>query len=158
VQKIQIGLRSKNYGDSIKVGSVETFQGQERRVIIISTVRSENDLLEFDEKYNLGFVANEKRFNVAVTRAKALLIVVGNPRVLETDKKHWLPLLRYCRNNESLIGAEWKEGDANDDSDDELSHYNDNDDDQESEEDADEEETWQVVAAHEAHGFINREE
>uniref|UniRef100_A0A8D3D7W7 RNA helicase n=1 Tax=Scophthalmus maximus TaxID=52904 RepID=A0A8D3D7W7_SCOMX len=67
------------------VGSVEEFQGQERRVILVSTVRSSSSYMDFDTQFQLGFVKNKKRFNVAVTRAKALLIVVGNPRVLNTD-------------------------------------------------------------------------
>ncbi len=41
----------------------------------------------------LGFWRNPKRFNVAVTRAKALLVVVGHPLVLVRDE-HWRELLR----------------------------------------------------------------
>jgi superfamily I DNA and/or RNA helicase len=66
----------------IKVGSVEVFQGQEYRCIIISTVRSEKDKVSTDLRHNLGFVSNPKRFNVAMTRAQALLIVVGCPAIL----------------------------------------------------------------------------
>lgn len=150
VQKIRMGLKKHNM-DDVKVGSVETFQGQERRCIIISTVRSENQLLEHDLKYNLGFVANEKRFNVAVTRAKALLIVIGNPRVLASDKKNWLPFLRYCRDNESWAGDEWDEEDA----DELLTVEQKQDGGKELEE---EDETWDVVADQEACGYINREE
>jgi helicase MOV-10 len=118
-QAHKIGTALKLKGISgVKVGSVETFQGQERRVIVISTVRAENDLVEFDRKYNLGFVANEKRFNVAITRAKALLIVIGHPKVLATDKARWLPLLRFCKENDAWLGESWDE-DA-EDSEDEL--------------------------------------
>ncbi|KDR68378.1 hypothetical protein GALMADRAFT_257029 [Galerina marginata CBS 339.88] len=69
----------------IKVGSVEEFQGQERRVIIISTVRSNKDFVTSDIRRSLGFVANKSRLNVALTRAQALLIVIGNPIVLSLD-------------------------------------------------------------------------
>lgn len=80
---------------------------------MVSTVRSSPNYTEIDKQFNLGFVKNEKvhstntcactlcvytaniilthsflvqRFNVAVTRAKALLIVVGNPTMLNTDE------------------------------------------------------------------------
>ena len=73
------------------------FQGQERRIIIISTVRSSEDYVGFDTRHNLGFLDNPKRFNVAVTRAQALLIVVGNPNILSLDE-HWGALLRLSVN------------------------------------------------------------
>ncbi|XP_034841949.1 RNA helicase Mov10l1-like isoform X2 [Mirounga leonina] len=81
VEKIKILLRNVDLMD-IKVGSVEEFQGQEYLAIIISTVRSNEDRFE-DDRYFLGFLSNSKRFNVAVTRPKALLIVLGNPHVLD---------------------------------------------------------------------------
>ncbi|XP_035677292.1 putative helicase MOV-10 [Branchiostoma floridae] len=98
VQKIQHALRLQNYSD-IKVGSVEEFQGQERLVIIVSTVRStRQEYLKMDKDYNLGFLNNPKRFNVAITRAKALLVVVGNPYTLSRDE-NWGRFLEYCRRN-----------------------------------------------------------
>uniref|UniRef100_G3P529 RNA helicase n=1 Tax=Gasterosteus aculeatus aculeatus TaxID=481459 RepID=G3P529_GASAC len=102
VQKIRKALT--------KVGSVEEFQGQERRVILVSTVRSSPNYLEIDKKFHLGFVKNEKRFNVAVTRAKALLIVVGNPRVLKADDT-WARFIQYCRDEGGYDGYEQVEED-----------------------------------------------
>jgi hypothetical protein len=96
------GALSKNTG--VAVGSCEKMQGQERRVVILSTVRSSAAFQDADQYFNLGFVANPKRFNVAVTRAKALLIVVGNPNVLARDP-HWGGLLRWCISNGGYKGC-----------------------------------------------------
>jgi len=160
VQKIRIALKARDMGD-VKVGSVETFQGQERRCIIISTVRSENALLSHDLRYNLGFVANEKRFNVAVTRAKALLVVIGNPRVLQTDTKNWLPFLRFCRENGSWMGEDWDEAaGSGDDTDEEEDGVVLVDNPSGGKNKASEEENdWEVVTEQfEGLGFVNREE
>lgn len=77
-----------------KVGSVEEFQGQEFKVILLSTVRSNEAAAKADSKYGLGFVASPRRLNVAITRAQALLIIVGNPHLLATDK-YWRSVLAY---------------------------------------------------------------
>ncbi|KAM8830509.1 putative helicase mov-10-B.1 isoform 1-T1 [Synchiropus picturatus] len=110
LQKIQKDLKLKDM-NQLKVGSVEEFQGQERRVILVSTVRSSPDYAEIDKKFHLGFVKNEKRFNVAVTRAKALLVVVGNPRVLKMDPV-WSRFLQYCGDEGGLCGYVHSEEDA----------------------------------------------
>nr|XP_036862625.1 RNA helicase Mov10l1 isoform X2 [Manis javanica] len=83
VEKIRTLLRNVDLMD-VKVGSVEEFQGQEYSAIIISTVRSNEGRFE-DDRYFLGFLSDSKRFNVAVTRPRALLIVLGNPHVLARD-------------------------------------------------------------------------
>ncbi|XP_035749610.1 RNA helicase Mov10l1 [Egretta garzetta] len=103
VEKIRYLLRSIDLAD-IKVGTVEEFQGQEYMVIILSTVRSHEGLFG-DDKYCLGFLSNPKRFNVAITRAKALLIVVGNPHVLVKDPC-FCALLEYSLMNRVYVGCD----------------------------------------------------
>lgn len=103
VEKIKILLRNVDLMD-IKVGSVEEFQGQEYLAIIISTVRSNEDRFE-DDRYFLGFLSNSKRFNVAITRPKALLIVLGNPHVLVRDPCFGA-LLEYSITNGVYMGCD----------------------------------------------------
>lgn len=96
---IENKLRDGNLWN-INVGTIETFQGQEREVIILSTVRSRTFC--HDGKEHIGFLSNPKRFNVALTRAKHLLIIVGNPAVLCLDN-HWDTLWQYCKENNACI-------------------------------------------------------
>lgn len=87
-----------------KVGSVEEFQGQERKVIILSTVRSTSELVREDVKYALGFLAAPRRLNVAITRARALLIIIGNPFLLQQDP-YWRSVLEYCCERKAYTGC-----------------------------------------------------
>ena len=45
-------------------------------------VRSNESLVGVDVRHSVGFLSNPKRFNVAITRAQALLVLIGNPHVL----------------------------------------------------------------------------
>lgn len=103
VLKIRKALESLDL-PNIKVGTVEQFQGQERKVIIVSTVRSTIQHNEFDKIHYLGFLSNPRRFNVAITRARSLLILVGNPHIISKDE-YWNKLLWYCSDNESYTGC-----------------------------------------------------
>ena len=61
------GGRFKKYVTNqvdLKIGTVEEFQGQERLVILMSTVRSNSKHLVHDEKFQLGFLRNFKVFTV----------------------------------------------------------------------------------------------
>ena len=77
-QKIRMQLADSD----VMVGTTEEFQGQERRVIIVTTVRSNPEYVQLDQVAKIGFLKEKKRFNVAITRSQALLIVIGNPNIL----------------------------------------------------------------------------
>ena len=74
---------------TIECSSVDAFQGREKTVMIISTVRS-------NHHGNIGFLADWCRTNVALTRARNGMIVVGNPSTLSTDQRSWGPFLRWA--------------------------------------------------------------
>lgn len=104
-QVVKIKKALEGIGRSnIQVGSVEQFQGQERQVIIVSTVRSTIKHNEFDRTHCLGFLSNPRRFNVAITRAKSLLVVIGNPHIVCKDP-YWNKLLWHCHDNSSYRGC-----------------------------------------------------
>ncbi|MDR1984572.1 MAG: hypothetical protein LBQ28_07105, partial [Prevotellaceae bacterium] len=70
-----------------RINTVDRFQGMERNIIIISTVRSDKqiDLNGKEQKNNkypfaLGFARELQRVNVGFSRAKRLLIVIGNEK------------------------------------------------------------------------------
>ena len=60
---------------------VDRFHGMERNIIIVSTVRS-------NPKNNIGFAKEIERINVAFSRARRLLIVVGNKRQFESNSNY----------------------------------------------------------------------
>ena len=57
--------------NKVAINTVDSFQGQERDIIYISLVRS-------NEKGEIGFLADTRRMNVAITRAKKKLVIIGD--------------------------------------------------------------------------------
>ena len=76
-------LREIDLG-SINVGTVEDYQAVERQVIVLSLSRSSEAFLSYDVERRAGLFRQNKRINVALTRAENLLIVVGNPKSWRT--------------------------------------------------------------------------
>uniref|UniRef100_A0A1I8PWK1 RNA helicase n=1 Tax=Stomoxys calcitrans TaxID=35570 RepID=A0A1I8PWK1_STOCA len=88
-----------------KIGSVEEFQGQERDIILISTVRSTQKHLPNDIRHSLGFVQCAKRMNVAISRARYLLYIFGNPNLLVLDSC-WRSFIKYCVDHDAYLGCD----------------------------------------------------
>ena len=81
----------------ITVGTVDGFQGQERDVIVISLVRSNTE-------GQIGFLRDLRRMNVAMTRARMKLIIVGNAETLSRHK-FYRALIQHVREHGELIVA-----------------------------------------------------
>lgn len=77
---VKTGQQSESGSEWLcKIDTVDAFQGNERNIIILSTVRTRRNRFFTDED-------GRKRFNVATSRAKWLLMVMGHPEVLNFDK------------------------------------------------------------------------
>lgn len=95
-------LRKANLG-SIRVGTVDDYQGQEELIIIVSTVIGSANARAVQAMAH-GLMASPQRFNVAITRAKALLVVVGDPNALWEDAS-WRALLQYAVDHNAYRGC-----------------------------------------------------
>lgn len=69
-----------NY-NGVRISSVDSFQGSERDFIILSLVRT-------NENGKFGFLSNENRINVSITRAKKGMIIVGNFNAIVNSNKN----------------------------------------------------------------------
>lgn len=94
-QKCQIEMQLKDDGYSdVFVNSVDAFQGHEKEVIIFSTVRSVDK--------HIGFLKDQRRLNVGLTRCRCALIIVGNATALAIDDT-WNALIQHYYNNKVLV-------------------------------------------------------
>jgi superfamily I DNA and/or RNA helicase len=72
-------LRDQSAWDDLEIDTVDGFQGREKEVVVMGTVRS-------NANHEIGFLADERRMNVALTRAKRRLIVIGDSATLATNE------------------------------------------------------------------------
>ncbi|KAL3731195.1 hypothetical protein ACJRO7_028121 [Eucalyptus globulus] len=79
----RLGKKYENIkGFMVKVKSVDGFQGGEVDIVIISTIRS-------NSRGNIGFLSSPKRTNVALTRARYCLWILGNGKTLTKSNSVW---------------------------------------------------------------------
>ncbi|KAB5560828.1 hypothetical protein DKX38_005785 [Salix brachista] len=96
----KIGNTYNTYSDfSVKVRSVDGFQGSEEDVIIISTVRC-------NASGSVGFLSNLQRANVALTRARYCLWILGNGATLVNSDTIWKKLVTDAKNRRCFYNAD----------------------------------------------------
>jgi len=86
------GLTSQISGIKVEVNSIDAVQGREADLVIFSTVRSNSDL-------RVGFLDEDKRVNVALSRARRGLIIVGDSEFLSRAESPFIDVIKFIQNN-----------------------------------------------------------
>lgn len=109
VQRLRKCMRGRRMWD-VNIGPLEAFQGLERGVVILCVTRSRAKFLEQDHHLGWGVIGQPNKMNVALTRAKFGLIVIGGRELLIEDP-NWKAFVDYCERNGLIAG----EGEVNGD-------------------------------------------
>lgn len=81
----------------VAFGTVDGFQGQEKDIIFVSAVRGGPSVSR------IGHVSDIRRMNVAVTRARSSLFILGHAATLERSDEKWKGVVEDARERKSLI-------------------------------------------------------
>ncbi|MGD1847199.1 MAG: AAA domain-containing protein [Salibacteraceae bacterium] len=85
---------------TLTINTIDSFQGQERDLVFISLVRS-------NEKSEIGFLSDYRRMNVAMTRARLKLVMIGDSATLGAHG-FYQQLVEYCESKDAYRSAwEW---------------------------------------------------
>ena len=90
---------------AVEVATVDCFQGREKEVIIFSCTRA-------NMNGNVGFLADTRRVNVMLTRAKRGLIIVGHMKTLQQDEIVWKGWLKWARESGLCCGLSATDSEA----------------------------------------------
>jgi len=123
VRRLRTLARSPQYNLwGVNIGPLEAFQGLESRAVILCTTRTRDRFLDQDLAHGFGVIREAKRFNVALTRARQGLVVIGNAKLLWGADGNWKTFLGFCGRNGladesamaelSRLGSVTKEGEA----------------------------------------------
>ncbi|CUA67598.1 Helicase SEN1 [Rhizoctonia solani] len=82
---------------SIDFNTVDGFQGQEKDIIILSCVRAGTNV------QSVGFLADERRMNVAITRSRSSLFILGHAATLERCNATWKSIVEDARTRRCLL-------------------------------------------------------
>lgn len=87
----------QQYGERISVNTIDSFQGQERDLVYISMTRSNNEGI-------IGFLSDIRRMNVAMTRARKKLVVIGDSATL-SRLPFYADFIDYAEENNAYQSA-----------------------------------------------------
>ncbi|KAF2856036.1 hypothetical protein T440DRAFT_96542 [Plenodomus tracheiphilus IPT5] len=87
-------LEKKNLGELLRIATVDNFQGEEAKVIIVSLVRS-------NERRNVGFLKTTNRINVLLSRAKHGMYLIGNADTYASVEM-WQKVINMLRATDSV--------------------------------------------------------
>ncbi|KAF8305662.1 hypothetical protein DL93DRAFT_2172485 [Clavulina sp. PMI_390] len=90
----------RNIRQTLAFGTVDGFQGQEKEIIIISAVRGGPNVTR------IGHVSDVRRMNVAITRARSTLFVLGHAATLERSDEKWRDIVSDARERGALSKVE----------------------------------------------------
>ncbi|KAF8843323.1 hypothetical protein BDN67DRAFT_945625 [Paxillus ammoniavirescens] len=94
----------KRFGEDMRgkihFHTVDGFQGQEKDIIILSCVRAGPGV------QSIGFLADVRRMNVALTRAKSSLFILGNAPTLERSNEEWREIVNNAKSRELLTDVD----------------------------------------------------
>jgi uncharacterized protein len=76
---MQVNLLRSRLPDGIRVGTVDKFQGQEAEAVVVSMTTSGAD----DMPRDASFLLSRNRLNVAISRARCLVVIVASPGLLD---------------------------------------------------------------------------
>ncbi|KAL6996088.1 hypothetical protein U1Q18_006225 [Sarracenia purpurea var. burkii] len=90
----------------MEFNTVDGFQGREVDILVLSTVRAAESCSVATKisSSNIGFVADVRRMNVALTRARLSLWILGNARTLQTNH-NWAALVRDAKERNLLMSV-----------------------------------------------------
>jgi helicase MOV-10 len=110
--RTQVNLLRKIFRErglhDVNIGPLEAFQGLESRIVVLCTTRTRRGaegekaarFVREDRERGLGVIGEPKRFNVAITRAKEGLIVLGDPQTLTVEGDlSWEAFISFCARN-----------------------------------------------------------
>jgi len=91
-------INKEKINENVKIASVDEFQGKEKDYILISCVRS-------NEELGVGFLHEINRINVAITRAKLGMVICGNKNTLQKNES-WAKIFKFYKDHKVLVFSE----------------------------------------------------